>query len=111
MTLGQKEKASWDYYQEIERRFKSERYTVEEIDNYIQELIDDGSVPKPEIFIETDSGTKSRAVDYKTYKKYRQNNPIDLSRDYTIKLPVPDTAEREAQRNIILKALKGDTIN
>jgi len=112
MTLGQQEQASWDYYQEIEKMMRSKRLRKDRIDDYVQALIDEGSIPEPEIFTETEEGTKSMRVDYKTYKNYRAENPIDISRDYTFRLslPEPDTLFRDSLRINLIKALKGDTL-
>jgi hypothetical protein len=110
MTLGQQEKASWNYYQEIEKMMRDEKFRADRIEDYVQALIDEGSIPVPEIFTETEDGTKSTRVDYKTYKKYRAENPIDLGRNYVFKLPEPDTSFRDSVRNDLIKALKGDTL-
>jgi hypothetical protein len=82
----------------------------EKIDEYIQPLIDEGSVPKPEIFIDTETGTKARIVDYKIYKKFRSENPINLERLYVVSLPTVDTVFQDSIRKGLIKALKVDSL-
>ena len=110
-TLGQQEQATWEFFQQLEAAMKDDNEIKEEsIDEYIQALIDEGSAPQPEIFIDTETGTESRIVDYQTYKKFREENPINLERPYVISIPTVDTLPRDSLRKNLIKALKVDSV-
>jgi hypothetical protein len=110
-TLGQEEQAYWDYYQRIEAEIlKGGHARKEEIDDYLQVLIDEDLVHEPQIYMDTDSGTMFQTVDYKTYKKYRLEHPIDSNRGIIVVLPRLDTLLKDSLRRGIIKALGEDTL-
>lgn len=111
-TLGQQEQAAWNFYQQLETIIRADKAVQEEkINEYIQSLIDKGSIPKPEIFIDTETGTVSKVVDYKTYKKFREQNPINLGRPYVISLPTVDTIFKDSIRKGLINDLKVDSLD
>lgn len=113
-TLGQEEKAIWDYYQEVEKQFIREtEATEDQTIEFVQSLIDKGLIYQPTIFIETKKGTEAKTVDYKTYKEFRKDNPIDLKRHYIVSFFPRDSLHNlyiDSVRTNILNALKSDSI-
>lgn len=110
-TLGEEEQFLWDYFQDIEKRLeKDPEIKKENIPKIIQLLINEGELETPVLFIETEQGTQSKAVDYLTYKKYREQNPIDLKRYYVVKLPMPDTVSNKPIDSALKELLTPDSL-
>jgi hypothetical protein len=116
-TLGQTEKATWSFFQELEAEIKRQEpnFSQNQVNEYIQEMINNGLVNRPEIFIDTKNGTESKTVDYKTYKDFRLNNPIDIKRLWTSssRLSKEDSLNyivQEESRKELVKILNTDSV-
>ena len=104
-TLGEEEQALWNYFRDFEKQLENDsKIKKEKIPKIIQTLINDGELLTPLLFIDTEQGTQRKVGDYLTYKKYRNENPIDLNRYHVLKISVSDSlaSEQDSQLRQLL---------
>jgi hypothetical protein len=110
-TLGEYEQIKWEYYQSIERALANKGdIQVEKIPGLMQSLIDKGAIPKPIIFIDGTKGSEQKEVDYTTYKDFREKNPIDSKKQFTLMISPSDSLLVDSMRRTVLKLLSEDSI-
>lgn len=78
------EKELQEYYLNYEKEL-SEKYSVDpaDIETYMQMLIDKRELEQPFVVIYDSLSSKHEMLTYKAYKKYRQEHPIDSTKNPT----------------------------
>ncbi|MEQ9220300.1 MAG: hypothetical protein RLO17_19765 [Cyclobacteriaceae bacterium] len=98
-VLGQQELRLLEVYQETETMLINEfEIGLEDLNEKMQLLINERALPTPVIYIETDSGTAVKYLSYELYKQYRENNAIDTTKEFLVKVNLETSWVLEGQK-------------
>ena len=96
------------YFQKVEKEVGSDLgISKDTLVARIQQLIDEGHIVKPIVFYITKNGWVPKALDYKSYKAYREDHPINAAVPLVME---SDSASYETLRRQLLEVLAGDSL-
>lgn len=108
LSIRERERLIWRYFQKVEKEVGNDLGISEDtIEARIQLLIDEGHIVKPIVFYVTKNGWVPKALDYKSYKAYREDHPINAAVPLVLQ---SDSASYEVLKSDLLKVLGGDSL-
>jgi hypothetical protein len=109
LSILEKERLVWRYFQRVEKEVGSDLgISKDTLEARIQKLIDEGHIAKPIVFYVTKNGWEPKALDYKSYKAYRADHPINAAVPLVLE---SDTAAYEDLRNDLRRVLAADSLS
>lgn len=108
LSIPETERLVWRYFQKVEKEVGSDLgISKDTLEARIQQLIDEGHIVKPIVFCITKNGWVPKALDYKSYKAYREDHPINAAVPSVME---SDSASYETLRRQLLEVLEGDSL-
>lgn len=109
LSVHERDRLIRRYFQQVEREVGMDLGISEDtIEARIQQLIDEGHIAKPIVFFRSKNGWVGKALDYKSYKAYREDHPINAPMPFVLE---SDTAAYENLRRDLLKLLDTDSLS
>jgi hypothetical protein len=108
LSIRERERLVWRYFQKVEKEVGNDLgISKDTLEARIQELIDEGHIVKPVVFYITKNGWVPKVLDYKSYKAYREDHPINAAVPLVLQ---SDSASYEALKRDLFKVLGGDSL-
>lgn len=108
LSIPETERLVWRYFQKVEKEVGNDLgISKDTLEARIQQLIDEGHIVKPIVFCITKNGWVPKALDYKSYKAYREDHPINAAVPLALQ---SDSASYETLRRELVKVLGGDSL-
>ena len=108
LSIPETERLVWRYFQKVEKELENDLgISKDTLEARIQQLIDEGHIVKPIVFYITKNGWVPKALDYKSYKAYREDHPINAAVPLVLE---SDSASYETLRRELVKVLGGDSL-
>jgi hypothetical protein len=108
LSIREKERLVWRYFQKVETELRNDLGVSEDsLEERIQQLIDGGHIVKPVVFYITENGWATKALDYKSYKAYRESHSIDGAAPLVAQ---SDSVSYDALRDDLLRVFGEDSL-
>ena len=109
LSVHERDRLIRRYFQKVEKEVGKDLGISEDtLEARIQQLIDEGHIAKPIVFLRLRKGWVAKGLDYKSYKAYREDHPINAPLPFVLET---DTAAYEELREDLLRLLGTDKLS